>query len=266
MSVSLQDYVPSRVCKELAATVCQSGVHRHKRTPALNMVMSMSLLATLTPCCYTAALGQHLIDGSAHLKLSQHSGKILWCRWKQLMNWGMCTPTLAAGLTLCKPGMMLWTVSLDPTRSVSPTYPAQPTLTSATLDPLGMQNSFGDAPRHTACTPQSCEYLMSWHLISAGLHRGGELWRQAAGVTLQVLKCWRQHFGQKTEVDLLRQYGVAGLLLSSGVILGKLVQWGSPTDLHTQLEVCYHHTSSPFRKDGATHLSCCVLSDVQLIS
>ena len=54
---------------------------------------------------------------------------------------------------------------------------------------------------------------------------------------VQVIKCWRQHIGQKTETELLRQYGVPGLLMSGGVILGKLVCWGFPTDLHNQLEV-----------------------------
>ena len=61
------------------------------------------------------------------------------------------------------------------------------------------------------------------------------------GVLLQVIKCWRQHIGQKTETELLQQYGVPGLLISGAVILGKLVQLGAPTDLHTQLEV---HTPS----------------------
>ncbi len=59
----------------------------------------------------------------------------------------------------------------------------------------------------------------------------------ALGVLLQVIKCWRQHIGQKTETELLQQYGVPGLLISGAVILGKLVQLGAPTDLHTQLEV-----------------------------
>lgn len=54
---------------------------------------------------------------------------------------------------------------------------------------------------------------------------------------LQVIKCWRQHIGHKTETELLQQYGVLGLLISSGVILGKLVQFGAPADVHTQLEV-----------------------------
>lgn len=64
------------------------------------------------------------------------------------------------------------------------------------------------------------------------------------GVLLQVIKCWRQHIGNKTETELLQQYGVPGLLISGAVILGKLVQLGAPTDLHTQLEV--HNPSSMF--------------------
>ena len=54
---------------------------------------------------------------------------------------------------------------------------------------------------------------------------------------MQVIKCWRQHIGHKTEAELLRQYSVPGLLISGGVILGKLVQFGTPADVHTQLEV-----------------------------
>ena len=56
-------------------------------------------------------------------------------------------------------------------------------------------------------------------------------------MALQVIKCWRQHIGHKTGAELLQQYGVPGLLISGGVILGKLVQFGAPADAHTQLEV-----------------------------
>ena len=41
-------------------------------------------------------------------------------------------------------------------------------------------------------------------------------------------------------MQLLQQYTVAGLLISGAVLLGKLVQLGSPTDLHMQLEVMSH--------------------------
>ena len=68
------------------------------------------------------------------------------------------------------------------------------------------------------------------------------------GVLSQVIKCWRQHIGNKTETELLQQYGVPGLLISSAVILGKLVQLGAPTDLHTQLEVHNPSTMSPAHK------------------
>ena len=54
---------------------------------------------------------------------------------------------------------------------------------------------------------------------------------------LQVIKCWRRHLNDKKATDLLQQYGVPGLLMSGGVILGKLTQLGNPTDLHIQLEV-----------------------------
>ena len=54
---------------------------------------------------------------------------------------------------------------------------------------------------------------------------------------LQVIKFWRRHLNDRTATDLLQQYGVPGLLTSGGVILGKLTQLGSPTDLHIQLEV-----------------------------
>ena len=70
----------------------------------------------------------------------------------------------------------------------------------------------------------------------------------ALGVLLQVIKCWRQHIGQKTETELLRQYSVPGLLISGAVILGKLVQHGAPADLHTQLEVHNPSTMSPAHK------------------
>lgn len=56
----------------------------------------------------------------------------------------------------------------------------------------------------------------------------------------QVIKCWRQHLSNRTAVQLLQQYSVPGLLMSSGVLLGKLIQLGSPVDLHMQLEVLLH--------------------------
>ena len=54
---------------------------------------------------------------------------------------------------------------------------------------------------------------------------------------MQVLKCWRQHIGPKSGPELLRHYGLAGLVMGGGLLLGKLVQLGYPSDLHTQLEV-----------------------------
>lgn len=54
---------------------------------------------------------------------------------------------------------------------------------------------------------------------------------------LQVIKCWRRHLDDRTATELLQQYGLPGLLMSGGVILGKLTQLGNPADLHIQLEV-----------------------------
>ena len=58
-----------------------------------------------------------------------------------------------------------------------------------------------------------------------------------AGCPPQVIKCWRRHLNDRPPTELLQQYGVPGLLMSGGVILGKLTQLGNPTDLHIQLEV-----------------------------
>ena len=61
--------------------------------------------------------------------------------------------------------------------------------------------------------------------------------------SVQTMRCWRQHLANRAGSELLQQYSLTGLLISGAVILGKLVQHGSPTDLHMQLEVQLQGTS-----------------------
>ena len=68
---------------------------------------------------------------------------------------------------------------------------------------------------------------------------------------VQVIKCWRHHLGNRTATELLQQYSIPGLLLSGGVILGKLTQYGSLTDLHAQLEVRLLRCTMPKRRYSA---------------
>ena len=66
---------------------------------------------------------------------------------------------------------------------------------------------------------------------------------------MQVVTCWRQHLAQKSWADMLKQYGITGLLMAGGVLLPKLASWTPATDQHNRFEVStdsqsYHMTMS----------------------
>jgi hypothetical protein len=52
----------------------------------------------------------------------------------------------------------------------------------------------------------------------------------------QVVKCWRPHMARFSGSEVLTRYGLPWVLMAGGVLAGKLVRFGYPHELGTQLE------------------------------
>ncbi|KAL0048239.1 hypothetical protein WJX82_010821 [Trebouxia sp. C0006] len=124
------------------------------------------------------------------------------------------------------------TAATNASRSSQPAEVRLPAEYVKVIDQLG-------AAREKALQVEATNELGDVHAHFGSWPEAVQAWHDALDCIMgpyQVIKCWRQHIGNKTETELLQQYGVPGLLISSAVILGKLVQLGALTDLHTQLE------------------------------